>query len=1412
VTDNPEKEGTTSIVRRIGEGLLGEVYEAIDADGNPVAVKRLIHAVPSDPEKFRREFDILSRLDHPNLTRYREFRTHGPPVEVTESFVDALPFLEHLRRSPTQPEVETLLVREERSDTSLIEEEDFGDVDTGELPEDEADEVAEVDESRVDAGDDDEADGGAEETEMTDTGDVAVEAEEHTAEREATDNRRSGPSSDEPASGEVVADESSTDGADPRSTDTLELTELVEETTDELGELAPSQAAAEIVGRLAEETSLEHSSLDLLLLRMERVLPQIIAALDHLHRFKKAHGDLRPSNILVSADDSAYLTDYGLARWLRLVEPGDEAAQHADLSPPSEEARREKANYEAPETRGFGDATRAGDLYSLGAVLYEAISGRPPFEGAPDEIREAKKTEAPESLSELEPQCPATWVDLIHGLLDPNPDKRPTLDEVRNLVEHSESYAVDIPPTAVPEQEYFLGRSQLVEDVTETAKHCSQQRRLMVSMLRGPYGVGKTAVSEAIAYLASQRGWLVVRGKCYNRESLIYQGWDEIAAQLADICKHLPPEMQEKTRACRQQASALFPVLRFDGEEFDLKALDRLDAVASFRTLLKRISLQRPLLVLMDDLHWASPDTASLLLDLMGDPRGLRCLVLATWLDGDDARKNEDLTDSFGTAPTQVEWHDLTGFSKSEAREYVVSAGAHLSLEAQRSILKEGSLNPLLLEELIHGITGDDEAASTMSRELEEISEASEEKIRNRLTQVFESRIESLNRREHFVLQVLSVASIPLPDAIISVMVDDEFHGSTSMQNTARMVIDSLLDKRFIRPVESHLWERSYTLTHNLYRRIILDDMRSQRYSHLCSRIAEGIRLCWPSAEELRFEYLVRAGQTRDAIDSAMRAAESAEARYAYHRASSMWDWMSDQPESQSLGDISPRREVARLNYLAADFEKAATLYHDVAKDEGAPNARAALRMREFDAYVRTTQGEHAVAALEDALGQYGDHYLRRSLWTRLSEAKNRALAATTRWSNPMETARKGAATAHHKQLVSIYASILDTQDILDSTKSARFQAKLSLVAEESEDAELLGVDRLYLARTNQYHGVWSHKSRVERWYQEADKLLERGEAWAWRARAALARCGFYRMLGRFDEANTHHSRSLRFFRRANTRQLPDRYRVEYQRGLLMLMQADFDAAEFSARQMLHFYRGDRLVDFRANEILIPLYLIRGNWGVVEHHIDHCEELLSDAPVNLASVWLARQSTFLNIALGRPEVATGQIDVLLDRLHESGLVEHPHARILVHLSMAQALCAQAEREKMLAHGRPQTTLSRLKKSLKHITPRTEDVGTKLRAEIYRLSARQELLRDNPRRALKEIDEAVETLRRYLSPIELAKTLEARGLILKRLDELDASQHIQQARDVYEQFGAKFPLILEGWPVPREFSALRQDSE
>ncbi len=101
-----------------------------------------------------------------------------------------------------------------------------------------------------------------------------------------------------------------------------------------------------------------------------RLLAAVARAVDHLHQQGIVHRDLKPSNILLDAEGEPYLTDFGLAK---VFAPDSEITATGVIagSPP----------YMAPEqaagrTREVGPAT---DIYSLGAILYELLTGRPPF-------------------------------------------------------------------------------------------------------------------------------------------------------------------------------------------------------------------------------------------------------------------------------------------------------------------------------------------------------------------------------------------------------------------------------------------------------------------------------------------------------------------------------------------------------------------------------------------------------------------------------------------------------------------------------------------------------------------------------------------------------------------------------------------------------------------------------------------------------------------------------------------------------------------------------------------------------------------------------------------------------------------------------------------------------------------------
>jgi tetratricopeptide (TPR) repeat protein len=103
-----------------------------------------------------------------------------------------------------------------------------------------------------------------------------------------------------------------------------------------------------------------------------RIVETLARAVQYMHQCGILHRDLKPNNVLLTADGTPKITDFGLAKIL-----------DADLGPSRSETLLGTPNYMAPE-QAAGDTKKVGapaDIYSLGAILYELLTGRVPFQG-----------------------------------------------------------------------------------------------------------------------------------------------------------------------------------------------------------------------------------------------------------------------------------------------------------------------------------------------------------------------------------------------------------------------------------------------------------------------------------------------------------------------------------------------------------------------------------------------------------------------------------------------------------------------------------------------------------------------------------------------------------------------------------------------------------------------------------------------------------------------------------------------------------------------------------------------------------------------------------------------------------------------------------------------------------------------
>jgi predicted ATPase len=353
------------------------------------------------------------------------------------------------------------------------------------------------------------------------------------------------------------------------------------------------------------------------------IAEKIARALEYAHARGVIHGDLKPKNVLVTADEIK-ISDFGLGR----LESGKSLLSGVDAPLTLVTAR-----YLAPEQILGHPIDARTDLYALGIILYELFTGQPPFEGSDQEVMEQHRSSQPRPPRNLNPQLSRSLEHLILKLLDKDPNKRyVTARQVRRILTNMTQTASRSPQrqkTLSPRRwPVLVGRQELLQQLLNLWTNVQQGRGQLV-LISGEAGLGKTRLTQEVADQVGPATLLV--GRCRPPAiSLPYQPFLDalktyFAATPASLAKkHVGQVLSEVVHAVPEIQQILSTLLS------GLPAAGRRPPAFSLADSIARAASERPWLLILDDLHQADASSLQLFDYLARHCHNLPLMIVAT--------------------------------------------------------------------------------------------------------------------------------------------------------------------------------------------------------------------------------------------------------------------------------------------------------------------------------------------------------------------------------------------------------------------------------------------------------------------------------------------------------------------------------------------------------------------------------------------------------------------------------------------------------------------------------------------------------------------------------------------------------------------------------------------------------------
>lgn len=622
-----------------------------------------------------------------------------------------------------------------------------------------------------------------------------------------------------------------------------------------------------------------------------RVADQVCAGLEHAHSKGIVHRDLKPGNIWFDSSAVAKIGDFGLAVALdrsRLTVAGMMVGT---------------ASYMPPEQAMGGETTPSSDLYALGCVLYEMVTGRPPFVGddTVGVISQHVNT-APVSPTWHNADCPPVLEALIMRLLEKDRKQRPpNATEVREVLASIGRGSTPVPQAAAvapPAAEHanpiyrrtFVGREQELKQLENAFdKALSGQGSLV--MIVGEPGIGKTTTTEQLGTYVGMRGGSTLLGHCYEEGSLSLPYLPFVEAIRAHVLDH---DREQLSQELGQGAADVARIVSEVRDRINVVPAssgspeeERFRLFQAVATFLRNASAKQPLCIILEDLHDADKGTMEMLVHLGRNLGGARLLLVGTYRDVEVDRTHPlsaalaelRRSESFARIP-------LRGLSPTEVQRMLSNiAGQEIPFELGEAVYRQTEGNPLFIQEVIRYAA----ESGLIKREGGLwVAEGGPESLLNQIPEglrdVIGRRLSGLSDQCN---KVLSIASVIGRDFAVDVLrrvagvSEDEL--LTALEEATRVsLIEEMRGQRELR----------YRFTHAFFRQTLYEEMIAPRRLRMHNEVAKALEQHYEGrleehAAELaeHFSHSSTEEDLRKAVQYGRLAAGRASSVFAYSEA-----------------------------------------------------------------------------------------------------------------------------------------------------------------------------------------------------------------------------------------------------------------------------------------------------------------------------------------------------------------------------------------------------------------------------------------------------------------------------------------------------------------------------------------------